>query len=196
MVKAEGGGFGERLRPIREAAGLTQEELATRAGLTAKGIAAIERGRRQRPYPNTIAAIADALKLTDSERDALVGIKSTRNTAPAPTLPPPERPRPALPHPTTPLIGRMEEREALATLLDDTQVRIITLTGPGGVGKTRLALTVAADAAATFPGGVAFATLAALNDPTLVLSEIGAAFGLREATDGAIYDALRAAIGP
>lgn len=61
MVKAEGGGFGERLRQLREAAGLTQQELATKAGLTAKGIAAVGRGRRQRPYyPNTIAARADA----------------------------------------------------------------------------------------------------------------------------------------
>ncbi|HEY8600202.1 MAG TPA: helix-turn-helix domain-containing protein [Thermomicrobiales bacterium] len=195
MVNAEGGGFGERLRHLREAARLTQEELAAKAGLTAKGIAAIERGRRQRPYPNTITALADALNLSDEQRDALIGSKSARDSIPAPAPPQPERVRPALPHPTTPLIGRREEREALAAILADPQVRVVTVTGPGGVGKTRLALAVAGDIAATFPGGVVFATLAALNDPALVPAEIGAAFGLREADAAAVREALRAVLG-
>ncbi len=56
--------FGEKLRQLREAAGLTQEELAERAGLTPKGIGALERGDRKRPYPNTVRALADALGLT------------------------------------------------------------------------------------------------------------------------------------
>src|SRR3954471_12364598 len=64
--------FGERVRILREAAGLTQEELAERAGLTADGIGALERGTRRRPYPHTIRALAEALGLTESERAALV----------------------------------------------------------------------------------------------------------------------------
>src|SRR4051794_32409748 len=63
--------FGERLRALREAAGLTQEELAERAGLTADGIGALERGTRRRPYPHTLRALAEGLALTESERAAL-----------------------------------------------------------------------------------------------------------------------------
>jgi transcriptional regulator with XRE-family HTH domain len=63
--------FGERLRWLREGAGLTQEELASRAGLTAKAVSALERGERKRPYPHTVRSLADALKLSEEERAAL-----------------------------------------------------------------------------------------------------------------------------
>jgi transcriptional regulator with XRE-family HTH domain len=53
--------FGSLLRQLREAAGLTQEELAERAGLTSYAIGSLERGRRQRPYPHTVRSLADAL---------------------------------------------------------------------------------------------------------------------------------------
>ena len=56
--------FGERLRHLREAAGLTQEELAERSGLSAKGISDLERGERRRPYPHTVRSLAAALELT------------------------------------------------------------------------------------------------------------------------------------
>src|SRR5215217_4574863 len=59
--------FGEQLRRYREAAGLSQEALAERADLTAKGIGALERGERQRPYPHTIRLLATALELTEAE---------------------------------------------------------------------------------------------------------------------------------
>ena len=60
--------FGGRLRALREGAGLTQEELASRAGLTAKAVSALERGERRRPYPHTVRSLADALKLSEGER--------------------------------------------------------------------------------------------------------------------------------
>src|SRR5215210_7492152 len=63
--------FGERLRRLRESAGLTQEELASRAGLTAKAVSALERGERKRPYPHTVRSLADALGLSEEERAAL-----------------------------------------------------------------------------------------------------------------------------
>src|ERR671912_44390 len=73
MGAREGSGdFGGRLRRHREAAGLSQEELAERAALTAKAISALERGERQRPYPQTVRALADALKLSDADRSALI----------------------------------------------------------------------------------------------------------------------------
>ena len=92
--------FGTRLRQLREAAGLTQEELAERAGLTADAIAALERGRRRRPYPHTLRALADALGLPEEGRAALAAEVSRRGgTAIAP-----ERPRATLPIP--PMEGR------------------------------------------------------------------------------------------
>ena len=60
------------LRQLRDAAGLTQEELASRAGLTAKAVSALERGARKRPYPHTVRALAEALDLSDDERAALI----------------------------------------------------------------------------------------------------------------------------
>jgi transcriptional regulator with XRE-family HTH domain len=65
--------LGARLRRLREAAGLTQEELASRAGLTAKAISMLERGERKRPYPRTVRSLVDALRLSEGERAVLAG---------------------------------------------------------------------------------------------------------------------------
>jgi predicted ATPase/DNA-binding CsgD family transcriptional regulator len=83
-----------------------------------------------------------------------------------------------LPQSVTSLVGRTQETEALLALLDRPDVRLVTLVGPGGVGKTRLAMHVAHAAAALFPDGATFVNLAASADPTLVSTVIGAALGL------------------
>ena len=62
------GDFAVVLRRLRESRSLTQEELAERAGLTAKAIGALERGERRRPYPHTVRSLADGLSLDDDER--------------------------------------------------------------------------------------------------------------------------------
>ncbi len=75
--------FGERLRGLRRTASLSQEELAQRSGLSVKAIGALERGERQRPYPNTVRALADALVLSEEERGALLSSVPRRHAAAA-----------------------------------------------------------------------------------------------------------------
>src|SRR5262245_16276203 len=133
------GTFGAQLKALREAASFTQEELATIAGLSVHAISALERGERRRPHVDTVRALSAALDLTGPAREAFLG--SAR--AVAPTTADEESSQAVLPLPLTVLIGRHADLEALGQWLADPAVRLITLVGPGGVGKTRLVLELA-----------------------------------------------------
>ena len=85
-----------------------------------------------------------------------------------------------LPVPRTAFIGREREEEGLRQLLSRADVRLVTLTGPGGIGKSRLALQVAGEIAEQFPGGVCFVALSAVSEPGLIASAIAQAVGVRE----------------
>jgi len=169
--------FGALLRRLREAAGLTQEELAVRAGLSRNAVGALERGLRRRPYPHTVRSLAHALGLSEEERTALLSAVPKESSADASLVPEPAT-ESNLPRPSTSLLGRDRELVEIRTFLREP--RLLTLTGTGGVGKTRLAVEAARDVAQLFSDGAVFVALAPLGDSCFVIPAITQSLCLRE----------------
>ena len=180
--------FGTLLREFRTRAGLTQEALAERAGLSARGISDLERGLKRAPRRDTVALLLEALVLSPVEREALEAAR-----APRPEAVPGRDAR--LPVAPTPLVGREREVAAVVDLLGSDDVRLVTLVGPGGVGKTRLALAAAHRLGERFVDGAVFADLAPVRDPALVLPTVAAALGVRDTGARTLADSLAIAIG-
>jgi len=182
-------GFGTVLRQLRTAAALSQEALAERAGLSPRGISDLERGVRRGPHLATVGLLADALALDPTDRQRLLAaarpgrLPDMQDAAPGTY--------PALPMPLTSLIGREHELADLIALLGRLNVRLVTLTGPGGMGKTRLAIAVTEQMAADFPDGVVFVPLAPLGDPAFVASAIAQRLGVREAAGQSLLARLK-----
>ena len=179
--------FGALLRRHRDDADLTQEELAERAGLTPEAIGLLERGERRRPQAYTVRKLGDGLGLAAGDRARFEAAARLGRAQPAPS-PSAPRQRQALPEQPTLLIGREREAAAVATLLGEGGARLLTLTGPGGVGKTRLALHVATELATTYPHGVWLVELAALAEPALVAQTVAATLGVREEAGRPLVD--------
>ena len=179
-MEGDAAGFGELLRRHRGAAGMTQEALAERSGLSAREIRRLERGggpgKGHKPRPSTVAYLAAALDLRGPERhlfeEAAFG--------------PPERtaaavPRPVDPvEPLTPLLGREGLVGEAMGLLGREGVRLLTLVGPGGVGKTRVGLRVYRELGPRYADGAVVVGLATVDDPTLVAPAVARAVGLHD----------------
>ncbi|MFE3641102.1 ATP-binding protein [Streptomyces sp. NPDC059169] len=169
-------GFATMLRDLREARSLTQQELAAAAGLSVDAVSALERGRRTQPQPHTVRSLASALQLRDTDRMALLSalgragdealempLRTLTTRSPSP--------------PAVPVIGRDDEVAEIVAALRGTPGRLVTLTGPGGVGKTTVALVVADVVAADHPGGVYFADLTDVTDPDDAVAVMARAAG-------------------
>lgn len=191
MTRTSASTFGQWLRARRGALDLTQSELAERVGCAEDTIGRIESGSR-RPSKQVASLLAEALSVPPASRPDFVrfareGARTAGldHFAPAGAAPIPVPWTPyleGLPAPLTPLIGRQSDLAAAAALLRPDQARLLAFTGPPGVGKTRLALAVAATLAAFFPDGVCFVPLAMLHDPALLSDRVARALGLPDTT--------------
>jgi predicted ATPase/transcriptional regulator with XRE-family HTH domain/Tfp pilus assembly protein PilF len=187
--------FAMLLKRYRIAAGLTQEALATRAQMSRKAISSLERGERIHPRQDTVQLLADALTLTEADRTAFfaAGAPHPRISSPTPqpssiALATVSVPLPAIA--LTPLIGRDRDVARACALLRQPTVRLLTLAGPGGVGKTRLSLEIAQAMRMDFPDGVFFVDLAPITDPALVMAALAQAVGVRLTGRQSVYEDL------
>lgn len=191
--------FGEQLRRLRRGASLSQEELAERAGLTPAAVGALERGDRRHPYPHTVHLLADALGLSAADRAAFfaaVPRRGPRVDTGAGSAEPFEAARwPLPPLPLTPLVGRQQDITLVIGLLQRERARLVTLTGPGGVGKTRLAIEIAGSLRSSFVDGPVWVDLAPVRNPELVLPSVARALGLVESAGTDIAETLVSWLG-
>lgn len=175
--------FGAALRRRRRALDLTQQQLAARVGCATTTIVKFENETR-RPSREMAQRLADVLAIPPAERTAFLQAARRSGRAAGLTqdsVPPAVRGQrsvpTSLPRPALPLIGRDGEIEVLRDLFAQPACRLVTIVGPGGVGKTRLAVHVAGELSWRFPDGVAFAGLASLASADALSVAIAEAIG-------------------
>ena len=180
--------FAGLLRQLRIEARLTQEELAEAARLSPRSVSDLERGINRTARKDTALLLADALGLAGPPREVFVAAARGRVPA-ADVLAALSASRNNLPTPVDSFIGRQME---LAEITEAVRAyRMVTLTGPGGSGKTRLALEAAASLMPEFADGVWLVTLVTVNDGQRLPGTVAQVLGVSERADEAIADTLQ-----
>ena len=192
--------FGYWMRRRRKALDLTQHELAQLVGCALGTIQKLEADER-RPSKQLATRLAELLQIPAAERADFIKAARAELAADQLALDEPAlefapsrsqaHPPSNLPIPTTPFIGREREAATLRDLLRHHDVRLVTVSGPGGTGKTRLSLHVAAELHDWFEHGVWFINLAPIGDPGLVASIIAQVLGVREIGEQPIVELLK-----
>lgn len=188
--------FGQWLKQRRKALDMTQQALADCVGCSLATIEKIEGGGR-RPSRQVGVLLAECLRIEPVEREAFVSFArggseaspGEEQVAPSPASLP--RAPGILPAQPNAFIGREREVDEARDLLLRQEVRLLSMTGPPGIGKTRLALQVAAGLKAELADGVFFVALAPVSDPALVAPAIALSLGLREASGEPLDEVLR-----
>ncbi len=178
--------FSEWLKIRRNSLDLTQTELAERAGCSVSAFRKIESGER-RPSKQLARLLGKALEIPSEDLETFVRVargELNLERLSSPSLTPasesrvlPQPPATNLPITSTPLIGREPELTAIDNLLHDPECRVLTIFGPGGIGKTHLAIEVAYLHKDLLPDGACFVSLASLSSPTYLVPAIADALG-------------------
>lgn len=179
--------LGELLRTFRSEALLSQEALAERAQVSARTIGDIETGVSRAPRLITIMLLAEAMKLSPADRARLQ--QAARKPVPAQTA---EHKAPIRVRSSVPLVGREQDAVNVAMLLSRDEVRLVTLVGPAGVGKTSLATNVASAVGGSFELGAFMIELAPIAEPAQVPWAVARALEVRESAGQSVDDALHA----
>jgi predicted ATPase/transcriptional regulator with XRE-family HTH domain len=185
MTANRSAAFGKMLRESRLAASLTQEALAEAAGVSARAVADLERGVIRAPQRDTLNMLANALNLTDTEREDWHRLRqklSARSSARTSGR--------SIPLPANQLLGRDREVHALVNLMTRSDTRLITVVGQGGVGKTRIALAVGHALEYHFEDGIHFIELASVRDPRLLLLTVAHHLGIRDGSPDTLRETV------
>jgi predicted ATPase/DNA-binding XRE family transcriptional regulator len=180
VAEQDAPGFGRLLRQLRDDAGLTQEELAEAAGLSPRSVSDLERGVNLTARKDTARLLADALGLAGPQRALFEA------AARGPLIATPNN----LPVQLTPFVGREDDVAAVRRAV--AAARLVTLTGTGGIGKTRLAVAAAAGVPDAFPDGLWWVALAPVRRAGQVLGALAQVLGVREEEGASLERALLA----